>query len=125
MPRTTVTFDLERFLHEVDVEVAELGDDLDREALEAAREGVEAAQQNHPYTDRTQNLTNTAHAERTERGTAAMVWPMDYASFVDKGTSRARPFPFTPIAERAAAEALNRRVTAAVLRFLTRMVRRA
>lgn len=85
---------------------------LDRAAVDAARAGVWAAQQDHPYTDRTQNLTNTAEPVPgpAGRGEAEMVWVMPYAGFVDEGTSHARPYPFTPIARRAAGRALERGV---------------
>lgn len=85
----------------------------------AARAGVWEAQQDHPYTDRTQNLTNTAHPQYNvnEKGHAAMVWPMEYASYVDGGTSRNKAYPFVPTATRAAKEELRQQVNGALERF--------
>lgn len=102
--------------------VTDLVRDLDRAAMDAARDGVQAAQQDHPYTDRTQQLTNTAHpAHSTTFGEADMVWDMEYASFVDKGTRRADPYPFTPIARKAAAASLERRVSRAIQNFVDQL----
>lgn len=126
MPRITIEIDTEPVLRALAADAAQLEADLDEDAYQAARAGVIEAQQNHPYTDRTQQLTNTAHAERgPERGTSEMVWEMDYASFVDRGTSRARPYPFTPQAKEEAARVLDQRVTSTILRFIARNTRRA
>ena len=82
-------------------------------SLEAAAEGIREAREDHPYTDRTGHLSGigdgggeqNSHAEQTDDGEAEMVWPVEYAGFVDQGTSRNRPYPFTPQArERAEAE---------------------
>lgn len=59
---------------------------------------VNRARNNHPYTDRTQNLTNSIQAGRVERvlgfvqGEVAA--NMKYAVFVEEGTSRAGAYPF-------------------------------
>lgn len=85
--------------------VTTMRDGLAEISLEAAAEGVREAQSNHPYTDRTHNLTGQSHAEQVD-GEAEMVWPVAYAGFVDKGTSRAKPYPFTPQAEAVAEKVL-------------------
>lgn len=93
--------------------------DLREAALDAAAAGVLAAQADHPYKDwripgrsyrwrGALGLTDTSHAEQPRIGSlrvgfeAEMVWPADYAGFVNDGTSRSRPYPFVPTAERAA-----------------------
>ena len=89
-------------------------------AQRAAKAGVEEAQQNHPYTDRTQDLTNTASPVDAGGdgqhfgGDVEMTWPKEYASFVDRGTSRSRPYPYVKNAERAAKAALPDEVKVAI-----------
>jgi hypothetical protein len=85
--------------------VASMRSGLGEVSLEAAREGVREAQSNHPYTDRTHDLTDAAHAERTGED-IEMVWPAEYAGFVDRGTKRSKPYPFTPQAEATAEKVL-------------------
>lgn len=81
----------------------------DRAAANAADEGVRAEQEDHPYQDRTQTLTGSAHVEPSDDSDPGcdMVWPADYASFVNDGTERAKAFPFVPIAEKRAKQVMN------------------
>ena len=97
-----------------DAELHATDDALLDVGLEAARTGVEAEQAEHPYTDRTGNLTGNAHVEQTTDREAEMVWPEEYASFVDKGTSTNKPYPFTPIAGQRAETTLARGTDVAV-----------
>lgn len=90
-------------------------------SLEAARAGVEAARETHPYTDRTTDLSNNSYAEQAGAGSlndydAEMVWPEDYASLVDRGTEHSNPYPFTPLAKKVAKATLKTEVAAAVAR---------
>ncbi len=59
---------------------------------------VNDARNNHPYTDRTGNLTNSIQPGRVEvtdsEVLAYVEARMEYASFVEFGTSRAHPYPF-------------------------------
>lgn len=59
---------------------------------------VNDARNDHPYKDRTQNLTNSIQpgaVEVTDDTVIAYVEArMQYASFVEFGTSRARAYPF-------------------------------
>lgn len=59
---------------------------------------VNQARSNHPYQDRSGNLTNSIQAgdiEISEIGVTAFVEArMEYASFVEFGTSRSRAYPF-------------------------------
>lgn len=96
--------------------VLELEQDLQRASLDAADYGVEAMQQHHPYQDRTYALSGGMHVEPDDEE-AVMVIPADYASFVDKGTSRSRAYPFTPLGEHAAEEALEQSVARALQAF--------
>ena len=107
------------------LEVTTLRGNLARETHRAAKAGVRAAKDTHPYTDRTGQLTGTATVEMlTVNGeaTALMQWPMTYASFVNLGTRRARPYPFTPHAERTTESLLEQRarfhVTSLIVAFL-------
>lgn len=56
------------------------------------------AKRNHPYTDRTGNLTSSIQpgtiVVTNKNVEAEIAARMKYASFVEGGTSRARPFPF-------------------------------
>lgn len=79
---------------------------LCEEAIDSARVAValhasrvaEGARSTHPYTDRTGNLTESIEALDTNREgdfvRGYVVAGMDYASFVEEGTSRmhARPY---------------------------------
>lgn len=80
--------DLERALDELE-------HDVDRVAHEAAEQGVQAEQADHPYEDQTYELSGGAHVEELsggdelERG-VAMTWPAKHASFVQQGTKEKR-----------------------------------
>jgi hypothetical protein len=114
--------------------IAHLEADLREATLDAAAAGVKAAQREHSYTDHRDpkrshhyrgslGLTDTAHAEQPRVGglragiEAIMAWPAPYAVFVDKGTSRARAYPFTPTAEQAAKASLDTGVRRALETF--------
>lgn len=120
-----------RFESTIRQKIAEFRLDLREAALEAARAGIEEARRNHPYQDRTGVLSGYQGTDSPEyRGpstgkqsataayqvrdageeAAEMVWPAFYASFVDKGTGKSRPYPFTPQAERVAEETLKKNV---------------
>lgn len=114
-----------RFAESWDRHYATLKGYLDKAPLAAAQHGVRAAQEDHPYTDRTYQLTETARAlphrfegEGDVEG-AAMMWSKPYANFVDKGTSRSKPYPFTPRAIEVAEESLNAQAEAFVDAFVT------
>jgi hypothetical protein len=86
-------------------------------SLAAAAAGIEEARSNHPYTDRTYSLSGDAHAEQVEEEgalEAEMVWPVRYAGFVDEGTARNKPYPFTPQACRVAETTLEQETNSAV-----------
>ena len=110
------------------IEVAKL--DLIEVSLEAAAAGIEAARADHPYTDRTGHLSGigdggsdvNSHAIQTPEGEADMVWPVEYAGYVDKGTKRSAPYPFTPQA-RERAEAELQRKTQHVAEQVARRIR--
>lgn len=115
---TTVEIDvsgLERVLREAETALA---DDLHRAGVQAAKDGVALARASHPYEDRTGDLTGEAHVEEDHTtGGGLMTWPVDYASYVDKGTSRARAYPFTPKAIKLAAVMLREGVNEAIAKF--------
>lgn len=77
-------------------ECATLDTNLGRGAMKAAGEGVAEAKANHPYTDRTGDLTASSHVNPKSGDDAEMVWPMGYAGYVDEGTTRSKPYPYTP-----------------------------
>lgn len=99
----------------------ELDQDLNDAAVTAAGDGVKAAQDQHPYTDRTYQLTERAGVELESFGEASMVWPKEYASFVDEGTSRNAAYPFTPIAKARAESSLDNGAELAVKKLEERM----
>ena len=100
--------------------VDELGKNLETSSVLAAKDGVEAMKATHPYQDRTGDLTGSMNANALAKG-AEMRVEMPYASFVDKGTSRARPFPYTPLAERTAENSLNVRAAFDAEKLVERM----
>lgn len=114
--------------------IAELEANVREAALDAAAAGILAAQTEHPYQDHRDpkksyrwkgalGLTDTSHAEQNRKGSqgegfeAEMVWPADYAYFVDRGTSRYEAYPFTPIATTTADLVLNNQVERALALF--------
>lgn len=126
----TFTVDIEGFTEfEVDVAYAahELDADLLSGAHDAADYGVRSMQENHPYTDRTRHLTDDMFVDDAtgpdgERE-ADMVIPADYARYVDEGTSRSLAYPFTPLGEHTASEALDANSEQAVARFVAKISR--
>jgi len=92
------------------------------EAVKATSEaGAHEAQANHPYTDRTRDLTKSIHAEPARISgrnvDGAIVADEYYASFVNNGTSRSKPYPFMPIAERKANDVIEENTERACDRF--------
>lgn len=86
---------IEEALQELEDEVMEA---LPGIVTQWAQGAAQHARAEHPYTDRTGDLTASIEAlpartmgDRVEGGVVA---GMDYASFVDEGTSRARPYPY-------------------------------
>ena len=84
-------------------------------------------QDNHPYQDQTGNLTNNMHVEGANApdGTpeAEVVVPEEYAAYVNDGTSRNRAYPFMPLGEYAAEEALHDNTAKALARYAERITR--
>ncbi len=80
------------------------------------------ARTNHPYVTRTGQLEHSAQPgaiEITETTvTAEVVEDKDYASFVELGTSKARPFPHLYPALLSRASAYRNRVAYVVKKFL-------
>lgn len=116
---------LEELKRELDKSTEVLEGDLALMSIQAAEAGVSEAKRNHPYTDRTGDLTGEATVlkEFDSRGNteAEMLWPENYASFVDKGTSRAKPYPFTPQAVERAEQALKSGVDISIAHFADRI----
>lgn len=118
---TEVGNNADEWLARVQSAWVQLERDLADGNYKAATAGVVEAQQDHPYTDRTQQLTNTAHPSREPGGMASMNWPMFYAVFVNYGTSRSKPYPFVPIAKRKAAEDVRFHAKRAIASFAARI----
>jgi hypothetical protein len=125
-----ITIDLGEFRSRLSRASEALRLDLREGVLDAAKQGIEEARRNHPYQDRTGALsghtegeggksTSAEQATDTEPGEEAadMIWPVFYAGYVDQGTSRSRPYPFTPQAREAAATALQANISKAVEAF--------
>lgn len=122
-----ITLVLDAYEANVNTALDELDDDLDRGGVEAAQEGVDAAKNFHPYEDHTPDdgLTDSAHVEKNHAtGGGIMTWPVTYADFVDRGTSRANPYPFTPLAEQVAERGLEYKTQEAVARFKAKLEQR-
>jgi hypothetical protein len=107
-----IDINLDEWLQNIEVELERADRAMVQACFKAAKDGVAAAQEKHPYTDRTGNLTDTAHARIANMGDhdAEMRWPMHYAGYVDEGTSRNRPYPFTPRAIRVCDRSLKKYV---------------
>jgi len=118
MPEMLCDIDVSELLRVARDAEAGLEHDLHRAGMDAAKAGVDLAKASHGYQDRTGDLTSTAHVEENHAtGGGIMVWPEEYAGYVDKGTSRARAFPFTPKAKKLAGVMLNAGVNDAIARF--------
>ncbi len=118
MPEMRVEIDVSELERIGRAAVDALDHDLQQAGIKAARDGVALARASHPYEDRTGDLTGEAHVEEDHvLGGGLMTWPVDYASYVDRGTSRARAYPFTPKAKKLAAVMLNEGVQNAIARF--------
>lgn len=105
--------DLERLLS-----LDRLTTNVARSVHDAAALGVEAEQNQHPYTDRTYNLTSTAKVDPVSSDPfepeVDMYWPAEYAGFVDE---RAQ-FAFTPTAIEAAETAIEYGIESVVDDFI-------
>ena len=115
-------------LTELDLDIAlavhELDEDLGQACLDGADAGVAEMQANHPYTDRSYRLSGEMHAEPVDENGkrhAEMVIPAPYASYVDRGTSHAKPYPFTPQGEKAAEDKLHELAEKAVAEFCAKL----
>lgn len=98
MSSITVSLDLSE-LHRQHTEWRRQVADGLRFAVKAAvEEGAASARQNHPYTDRSGDLTEGTQGrlETFDRDSATGVLESKqyYASFVDGGTSRSKAYPF-------------------------------
>lgn len=96
---------------------------------EAADLGAKEARDTHPYTNRTYNLENKTVGRMLREDRQAGVYAGDiiakprYASYVNDGTSRSRPYPFMPQAERKARQVFDRIVDSTIARVLAIMSR--
>lgn len=116
-------------------DLGSLGREFARAAVEAMREDVQAAceeaiadeQAEHPYQDRTYQLTDTAvgklESSDATSATGVLVWPQDYASYVDEGTRHARAFPFVERTVDHAGKILLFRLESTLERTLERLSR--
>lgn len=125
---TTRVEGLDELLRTWSAETSRLEKDLEEAGWQAGKVGVQAAQDSHPYTDRTDMLTGTAtcvppYPCDAGGNAAGMWWPQDYASYVDKGTSRSRPYPFTPRATKTARLELEHLTARCVEDFESRLSR--
>lgn len=79
-----------------------LSEELTRAVDAAVRAGADEARDNHPYTNRTGRLESRTRGRMTGPSEGVIEANTDYASFVEYGTSRARPYPFVEPAVRIA-----------------------
>lgn len=89
----------------------ELSNDLEYATVQAGEAGIEEMQRNHPYTDRTYQLSGGMHitdGERTRmRCTKYIDFLAPYARYVNDGTAKSRPYPFLPQGVEAAQKRLD------------------
>jgi hypothetical protein len=129
MFRFTVALDDALRALETDVAYAahELGADLLAGAHDAAEYGVKSMQDSHPYTDRTRHLTDDMFVGDATGpdgdAEAEIVVPAEYGAYVNYGTSRSRPYPFVPLGEHTAEEALVANTDKAVAKYAAKIRR--
>lgn len=120
IPRITIE-GLDELIADVNEAALECEKDMGAASLAAADYGVRVMQESHPYTDRTYNLSGGMHTEPVNGPNGApeaeIVVPATYAKYVDEGTSRNRPYPFTPLGAHAAGEALEQEAEKALDAF--------
>lgn len=97
-----------------------VGDVIALGVREAIYEGAQEAKATHRYTDRTGNLTASIRAvpgvyARTGSD-GDIVATMPYASYVENGTYRSRPYPFMAQAYQRAERVLLRAIAAGLPR---------
>ena len=98
---STVTIKVEG-LNEVKGAIKKYGENLTHDIVDIVgmiqARVVNEAKQNHPYRDRTGNLTQSIQpgpVTADEKSVEGVVEArMEYASYVEFGTSRARPYPY-------------------------------
>lgn len=98
-----------------------LSQDLSHVVVAAGDEAVAEMQRNHPYQDRTYNLSGGMRCRLGRRSRwraeAVVDFTAFYAGYVNDGTSRNRPYPFVPNGLRAAEPVLQREMESALDRF--------
>jgi len=108
----TCSVDLSEFRAAVTSTKAVLSARLRDAAENTAKETAAYAKQIGPFKDRTRNLRTNIVARFVSSSGEEVTWevlsPMYYSKFVDRGTSRARPYPFMTPAERFAEATLKR-----------------
>lgn len=107
-------------LNEITLEMA-------RDVQTACEEAIVEEQSEHPYQDHTYHLTDTANGKIESAdykgATGVLEWPMDYASYVDQGTSRAQAFPFVERTQQHAERILLFRTESSIDKALERLTR--
>ncbi len=98
--------------------------------LDASVAGVEAMQQTHPYTDRTNKLTLGMHCKlfgpQTKSFKCAVIqFKAPYAKFVNDGTVKTKAYPFLPLGEKVAEDKLEKCVDDALGRLCHALARGA
>jgi hypothetical protein len=103
-----------------------LEDEMEAVFARGAQRVVDHAKQNHRFANRTGQLESTMRATGARgtflRGTmvAEAVAPMPYASFVEQGTHRSRPYPYLQPALEAAQDFIEDDAIGAVERSIAR-----
>jgi HK97 gp10 family phage protein len=102
---------IEEFRRNCQEAAKELDAGLYSAVKEAAEAGALEARTNHPYTNRTGMLEANTVALMLRQGFANYEGEIfanrEYASYVNDGTSRSRPYPFMPQAEAKARQVFD------------------
>ena len=113
---------LEEFKRSCEEARRELDAGLYSAVKEAAEAGAKEARDNHPYRNRTGMLERNTVALMLREGfnnyEGEIFANREYASYVNDGTSRSRPYPFMPQAEAKARQVFDRIVDSTVARVL-------
>jgi len=127
-----ITFDLEGvdgLSFDLSSALDDLGADLRSCVLDAGDAAITRMQTDHPYQDRTYQLSGGMQCKMFGRQTrtmanVAITFKAPYAAAVNDGTEKSRPYPFVPQGLESAAAVLEHSVSYSLDKFCATSARR-